>query len=86
MTGQEIKAVVLDSIPLRKAGRFEEALALVEAALARDPEAPLLLSAKGAILHELERNDEAAALHEAAVERVPRLAEQGQVRNEARQT
>jgi tetratricopeptide (TPR) repeat protein len=75
MTGQEIKAVVLDSIPLRKAGRFQEALMLVDDALANDPEVPILLSLKGAILDELGRYEQALALHETALAHAARVAE-----------
>jgi tetratricopeptide (TPR) repeat protein len=75
MTSQEIKAVVLDSIPLRKAGRHQEALVLVEDALAQDPEIPTLLALKGAILDDLGRHQEALALYEAALEHAPRIAE-----------
>lgn len=78
MTGQEIKSVVLDTIPLRKAGRFQDALTLVENALARDPEVPTLLALKGAILDDLGRHQEALALYEAALEHVPRIAEYAQ--------
>src|SRR5258706_3771815 len=75
MTSQEIKAVVLDTIPLREAGHFQEALALVEAALALDPEIPIFLALKGAILNDLGRYEEALALHEAALAHAARVAE-----------